>query len=228
MAIHQPEFFPWLGFFDKMKRADCYVVLDHVQFKKRYFENRNRIVNGDASQWITTPVRSKGHFKQSLCDVRIDRQQHWQQKLCARIYHSYRQATYFDRYFSSLEKVIQDKDYEFIVDFNMVIIQWFRKIFDIKTPIIFSSSLNVDQFKASRLILEVCKNMLTNAYLCGPSGKDYLDLKSFEKEGVELIWHDFVHPIYPQINSKFISHLSTLDFVFNCSGDNWDKYFHPC
>ena len=87
VAIHQPEFFPWIGFFDKMKRVDTYVIFDHVQFKKRYFENRNRLKIKDDSTWVTLPVLTKGRFNQRISDVEINDDINWQKKMFAKLQH---------------------------------------------------------------------------------------------------------------------------------------------
>ena len=95
IAIHQPEFMPWAGFFNKMTQSDLFVILDHVQFKKRYFENRNRIVSprGKVS-YITIPVKTKGKYIQSICDVEIDNAQAWKDLMLERIRHSYSKAPF--------------------------------------------------------------------------------------------------------------------------------------
>ncbi len=80
IAIHQPEFLPWLGYFDKMQRVDKYIVFDHVQFKKRYFENRNRIKQGNMPVWLSIPVKTRGKYLQKINEVEIDNCSSWQKK----------------------------------------------------------------------------------------------------------------------------------------------------
>ena len=85
IAIHQPEFLPWLGYFDKMSKVDKYVYLDRVQFKKRYYENRNRIKQDNEVVWATVPVKTKGRYEQIIKDVEIDQTKLWQNKLWQKI-----------------------------------------------------------------------------------------------------------------------------------------------
>jgi hypothetical protein len=216
VAIHQPEFFPWLGFFDKMRRADRYVVLDIVQFKKRYFENRNRIKLNSSPHWITVPVQTKGKFYQKIYEVKIASDAKWQRKMYNTICHAYQRSPYFHRYKDEIESLICRECYEFLIHFNLAIIQWFRKVFNIQTPIFLASELSVHQFSSSRLILEICRQMEATHYLCGSSGKNYLNLNDFNDFGIEIVFQNFKHPLYPQVGDGFISYLSSLDYILNC------------
>ena len=216
IAIHQPEFMPWAGFFHKMGNVDCYVVFDHVQFKKRYFENRNKIKNGDEAIWVSLPVISKGRYLQPINEVEVDNSSPWQRKLWEKIRHSYGKARCYSEYSDEVQKIIIGNKYEKLFDFNIVFIEWFRKVLDIKTPIVFSSTLGVGSYTASDLILEICRRMGASRYLCGPSGKDYLCIEDFRRSGVEIEWQDFKHPVYQQKGREFIPYLSTIDMVFNC------------
>lgn len=216
VAIHQPEFMPWLGFFDKMHKADKYVVFDHVQFKKRYFENRNRIKCGNEAVWVTLPVKSKGKYLQRINEVEIENSIPWQRKIWESIRHCYTNSNYLNDYSQELETLLLTDRYEMLMDFNLAFIEWFRKVLNINTPTVFSSKLGVEDYSGSGLILEICRKLGANQYLCGPSGKDYLNIDDFEKEGIEIIWQDFKHPSYHQNGTEFIPYLSTLDLIVNC------------
>lgn len=221
LAIHQPEFMPWLGFFNKMKMADKYIVFDHVQFKKRYFENRNKIKFNEKSIWLTLPVKSRSRFTQAIKDVEIDASVPWQRKMSEKIRHCYSRSSFFNDYYQEVVNIIHAEGYKRLIDFNMAFIEFFRHVFVISTPMEFSSDLNVESFQGSDLILEICKKTGATKYLCGISGKDYLKLEEFQKSGIEIIWQDFRHPEYPQEGKPFIPSLSALDLVFCCgSGQN--------
>ena len=87
---------------------------------------------------------------------------------------------------------------------------------DIRPEYVRSSKLNVDGLK-STLILDICKEVGATVYIAGPSGKDYLDMKSFGDERIKVVFNDFVHPVYPQRRiSEFIDHLSAIDLIMNC------------
>ena len=103
-----------------------------------------------------------------------------------------------------------------LMDFNLACICWFRKVLTIENPVVFSSRLGVADYKASDLIREICKRMDAQRYLCGPSGKDYLNEDDFRREGIEIVWQEFQHPKYPQLSHEFTPYMSVLDLVFNC------------
>lgn len=225
IAIHQPEFIPWLGFFDKMKRVDKYIVFDHVQFKKRYFENRNRIKQGNTAVWLSIPVKTKSKYSQNINEVEIDNSSPWQKKSWEKIRYCYLKSQYFKEYSKELEILFLLKKYEKLIDFNMVFIEWFRKILNINTPMVFSSDMNVEGFRASDLILEICLRAGATEYLCGLSGKDYLKLDDFSAAGIEVKFQNFEHPKYEQRGSEFIPYLSMLDMVLNCGFDSQQILF---
>ena len=130
IAIHQPEFMPWPGFFQKMYLADKYIFLDHVQFKKRYFENRNQIVSpqGDVS-YITVPVVTKNKYLQSINTVKVDNQQLlWKQKLLNKIKHYYSKSDYFNTYFLELVTIIESFNSNELMQLNINIINFFVDI----------------------------------------------------------------------------------------------------
>jgi|APSaa5957512535_1039671.scaffolds.fasta_scaffold11098_2 hypothetical protein len=225
IAIHQPEFIPWLAFFDKMKQADRYVILDHVQFKKCYFENRNRIKFENKAIWLTVPVKSKHKYYQSISDVQIDNSSNWQRKMLQKFLHCYGRSKYYNEIINELEPLVISRKYERLIDLNITFINWFRKIFEIKTPIDFSSNMEVQQYNGSDLILETCIRLGANHYICGASGKNYLRLNDFQSSGIEIIWSEFNHPQYPQLGENFIGHLSSLDYVFNHGVKNSSNTF---
>ena len=223
LAIHQPEFMPWLGFFQKMALADAYVVLDHVQFKKRYFENRNRVVSpkGEVS-YIGLPVKTKGRFTQNINEVEIDNSQAWKKRLLKSIKYNYARTPYFDYYYQDLQSLVEGTEYEKLIDFNLAMISFFRRHLGISTPLQFSSSLDVSSVKGSDLILKICLLSDADVYLCGVSGRDYLDVSDFESAGVQIEWLDYKSPRYPQLCPDFAEYMSTIDLLFNHGPQSFD------
>ncbi len=223
IAIQQPEHLPWLGFFDKMQKCDQYVYLDNVQFKKRYFENRNRIRTEQGSRWITVPVLTKGRYHQKINEVVIDNEEDWRRKYFGIIRHTYAKAGYFKEYYCELERIVQQR-FEKLVDLNVTLIDWVREELKISTPTIRASQIREYKEKGSDLILAICKDLGAKAYISGPDGRNYLKLHTFEQEKIELIYHDYEHAEYTQMYSPFISHMSVLDFLFNEGGEAWKTF----
>ena len=224
IAIHQPEFFPWLGFFDKMARAEKYIIFDHVQFKKRYFENRNQLKLNEEAVWITLPVKTKGRYNQQIKEVEISHDSKWQKKIFGRLQHCAAPTPWGAQTVESLEHTVVGKEYNKLIDFNLSIIEWFRGQFGIDTPMERSSDLGVEHLTSSDLILQICKKVEAKTYLCGDSGKEYLTVSEFEANDVEIEWQSFDHPRYEQPGDTFIPYLSALDFVFNYGPHSKEKF----
>ena len=210
LAAHQPQYMPYLGYLHKMKKADIFVILDDVQFKKNEWQNRNRIKGKDGPVWITVPVFH--NFGQLIKDVRIRNNIPWQRKHKNTIQTYYSKAPHFHLFdrFSSLWK----REFEKLIDINMESIRVLCEIFGINTPIYFSSEFNIKKTKTERLVA-LCKELGAEFYLSGQGAKDYLDVELFRKEKIEVIWQEFTHPEYPQLWGDFIPNLSAIDAVLN-------------
>ncbi|MCM8819267.1 MAG: WbqC family protein [Candidatus Omnitrophica bacterium] len=214
VSVHQPQYLPWLGYFHKIANSDCFVFLDCVQYKKREFQNRNRIRTKDGWVWLTVPVISKDKENQLICQVKINNDFPWQRKHLNSIKLSYKEAPYFFSYIGFFEEVYSKKWLN-LIDLNLAIINFLLEKFSIKTPIKFLSQLNIKSTKTERII-EICKSLGADTYLSGIGGKDYLDEELFKKNNIKLIYQEFKHPIYRQCYSPFISQLSAIDLLFNC------------
>ena len=213
-AIQQPEHIPWIGFFNKMSHSDLFVYLDNVQFKKRYFENRNKVISNGEVLWLTVPVITKGLQTQTISDVKIDYDQPWQKKYKGRLEHTYgRFPTWED-----IKKITYpplEKSFDKIIDLNLSLIQNIRDYLGIDTPTARASKMCCDNLKGSDLILEICSQSNTRTYISGPNGINYLESEKFLKKEIEIVYHNFQHPEYTQMVEGFVSHLSVLDLIAN-------------
>jgi len=217
ITIHQPEHLPWLGLFNKISKADIFVILDNVQYEKNYFQNRNRILGTNGVQWIGIPVVNKNHMEQTIATTKIasdPKNIKWRQKYLQTIKQSYGKYPYFNEVYPIIEDAI-NLETELFIDINVLIIESFCKSLDIYPKYVFASKLGVDGLK-SDLILDICKKTDADTYIAGPSGRDYLDLKSFDDNNIQVVFNDYHHPIYEQRKTdEFISHLSALDLFMN-------------
>lgn len=213
ISIQQPEFFPWLGFFDKMLRVDKIVYLDNIQFKKRYFENRNRVRTYEGWTWIVTPVITKGRYKQNINEVEIDNSRAWRKKLIGTIEHNYRGAPFWQELGPELCRIVMNPMNR-LAELNLAVIQLMLKKMGLTTAWVLASSLNT-QHHGSDLILEICEKMGAREYLSGRDGKEYLNLGMFEKKGISVHFQNFVHPIYHQFHGGFEQAMSVVDLYFN-------------
>ncbi|MBI4708045.1 MAG: WbqC family protein [Candidatus Omnitrophica bacterium] len=223
LSVHQPQYIPWLGYFDKIRKSDCFVFLDDVQYKKREYENRNKIKASDGAHWLTVPVITKGAYFQKINDVLIDDTQRWQEKHYKAIEFSYHKAPDFKRYLPFLEEVFIRRKWEKLVDLNIFIIKFVLKELEIGTTISLESEIAAGGQSTDRII-NICRKLGCDSYLSGMGGSAYLVEEKFSSAGIKLIYQDFKHPEYPQQFGGFESNLSVIDLLLNC-GPHAGKYF---
>ena len=214
IAIQQPEHIPWLGFFDKMTKCDKFVLLDNVQFKKRYFENRNKIRTRDDYKWVTVSVVSKARYTQVINEVEVDNYTRWKRKYWLSIVHAYSKAPYFKRYSEKFEDILK-QEWIKLVDLNVALLKVIRNILGITTEMIMASCIVSENKKGSDLILSICEELKASKYISGPDGINYLSVEEFKNSGIHIEYHRYQHPEYKQMYTPFLSHMSVVDLIFN-------------
>lgn len=216
IAIHQPNYLPYLGFFNKVKNCDIFVILDDVDFTKSGFFQRNKIrtsLNTPQSKgwmWLSVPVEEK-HIP---CNqIKIKNNIEWASYHWLQIQTNYSKSPFFSKY--SLElKEIYNRTYDRAIDLNVDIINLLIKYFGLTSKIVFGSTLNCDS-KGPKHLMEIVKGLGGDTYLSGASGQNYLDLSLFENVGIKVIFQDFEHPVYKQRYSGFVPNMSAIDYLFN-------------
>ena len=218
LSIHQPEFLPWYGYIHKLYHSDIFVILDDVQFKKNYFENRNKILTKNGPIWITIPVVSKDRLDNTIRTTKINWHKDWRKKVISTIQQTYSKYSFYDEIKPLLE--IFDIKYETIYELNMAIINFIIKLLDIDTKIIIQSELNTTKHK-NDLLLEICQKLDVDKYMMNMNGSDYFEYELFKENNIEVIHHDFKHIRYDQKNSsdKFIDYMSFVDIIANIGKD---------
>ncbi len=217
VAIHQPQYLPWLGYFDKMNRADVFCYLNDVQYKKSEWQNRNRIKTAQGWQWLTVPVRY--HFPDKINEVPINHTTGWQKKHLQALITNYSRAPFFKSYGDIFEDTFS-REWEFISELNIHLLERLRKALnmDAKQTVV-SSELDLREEPTDRLI-DICKAVGADTYLAGQGGANYMDLERFAQNGINVITQNFKHPVYPQMFADFESHLSIVDLLFNCGPES--------
>jgi hypothetical protein len=235
VAAHQPHYMPWLGYLDKMAKADLFVVMDDLQYEAQNFQNRQRIKLHSGAQWLTVPLE-RGTQADRICDKRIDnsgsRRQHWQRRTWMTLEINYRRAPYWQKYADEL-RAVYAQTWVSLLELDMKMLDLARSWLHIKTPIIRASSLGLQGQKTER-ILDMCKKVGARCYLSGGGGSTgYLDVEQIGRAGVGLIWQHFEHPRYTQRypEAGFLSHLGFIDLVLNHGEQSREIMFatsHPC
>ena len=216
-AIHQPQYLPWLGYFDKMRRADVFVLLDNVQFKKNEWQNRNRIriANDPGWQWLTVPVLHD--HGQGINEVKLNPSVDWRRQHVAALESSYARAPYFKECWPRL-RPLYDREWNTLADVNSAFVRELAALFGITTRIVLASEFSVTTEKTRRLI-DICRAVGADTYLAGAGAENYMDFDEFRASGLQLDIQQYQHPVYPQLWAKtpeqFVSHLSAVDLLFN-------------
>lgn len=211
IAIHQPQYLPWLGYLDKIDRADIFVLLDSVQYKKNEWINRNRIKTASGPQWITVPV-SYNH-PEKIMNVKIDNKTKWGKKHLHALITNYSKSDYFEKHRPFFEE-IYSRTWEKLSELNIHIIKYLLKAFDIKTDLALASDFKLSEEPTERLI-DICKILKAKTYLSGSQGKNYLNTKRFLEENIDVVFQDFKHPVYQQLYGDFLPNMASVDLLFN-------------
>ncbi len=226
VVAHQAEAIPWLGFFSKAAMGDVFLLLDDTQFKKEYFENRNKIrTPNKVWDWLNFPTNGKKHLPNML-EVELQGS-NWKRKHLNKLRMSYGKAPYFSTIYPEIEELYASFSSSKLVDINIAFIKYGFKKFNINIPIYRISDLKKDGLKiegeSSELVLSIAKESRAKVFVAGQSGKNYLHSEAFTNSGIKLVFQEFEHPVYPQFHTGFQPYMSFLDLLFNC-GNNALKY----
>ena len=220
LAIHQPNFLPWLGYFDKIKKSDIYVILDTVQVPRgKSIANRNKIKSAQGELELVVPIKKpKGNEgKVTYNEVEIADNK-WAKKALKAIELNYKKAEYFDRYFPILKEIF---DYTDFCQMNIAFINYVNKELDIKTPVHLLSELGSEDLgQKNELIINICQHFNANVYLSGKGAKKYNDPELLNNHGISIEYQEFEHPVYKQLHGEFIPYLSVIDILMNLGPDS--------
>lgn len=213
-AVMQPTYLPWLGYMALMDRVDVFVYLDSVQFDKRSWQQRNRIKTANGVQWLTVPVKSKGKREQRIDEVEVDAASGFARKHVTAMTLAYKKAPRAEVLAESLYPVY-GRGQSRLADLNMDTLEALRGLLGIDTPLVRSSGMAATGTKAD-LLAGLCAELGVERYISPPGSRDYLDASdAFAKAGIEVAYHEYVHPEYPQLHGAFEPYLSVVDLLAN-------------
>ena len=217
LSVHQPHYIPWIGYFDKIAKSDCFVFLDLVQYKPREFVNRNKLRTKDGWMWLSLPMVSKGLSGQPICACRLDNTFPWRRQHWNSMQSWYGGAPFFDAH-KDFFHALYEKEWLNFCDLSVTIIRYVMQQLSVNTPVYFESRLGTTK-KSTERIIELCLKLHADTYLSGAGGKAYLEVSKFAEAGVRLKFQDFTHPAYQQQFMKheedFLPNMTILDLLFN-------------
>jgi len=196
LTAHQPVYLPWIGLFNKIALADIFCYFDIVQYQKKDYNNRNKIKTNNGDLWLSVPVESKNHLSKNVSKILII-QNNWVDKHIKSIELNYKKTPFFKHYFPELKSILINESNNSLGCLNLKLLEYFMGCLGINTPIVKASEYDFNG-KGSELVLDMCIKLKANKYIFGEQGKNYADIKSFNKAGVGVCFQQYNHPVYRQ------------------------------
>jgi hypothetical protein len=227
VAIHQPQYLPWLGYLAKWAAADLFIFLDTVQYEKNGWQNRNRVKTARGPAWLTVPVHAP--LGTPIAEVMLDTRQAWRRRHLRAIEHAYADAPMFARVHASLA-ALYATEWTALAPVAAATATWMARELEIAVPARFASELGVAATDPTARLVALCRAVGADTYLAGRDGVTYMDLAQFAAAGIVVRAQRYAHPVYRQNHGAFVPNLSALDLVLNeaeaarivRSGDAWD------
>ncbi|MBW7954469.1 WbqC family protein [Candidatus Gracilibacteria bacterium] len=214
-SIHQPNYIPYLGLFNKIKQSDVFVIYDIAQYTKGDYHNRNKVKGSNGEVLLTLPVFV--NFGQEIKDVRFNNsilKKHFQT-----IEQNYKKAKFYNDYITKIKEIYDYKG-DSISEFNTITIKKICELLGIKTKfIILSDLINSMESKNTDALIDICKLVGATEYISGAGGKNYIEESKFTQAGIILHYQDYHHPNYNQLWGDFIPYMSIIDLILN-EGEN--------
>lgn len=220
----QPTYLPWAGYFNLMARVEKFVFLDDVQFARRSWQSRNRILLDGKEHLFTVPVR-KNERSVLLRDVEIVEQGFWREDHWKTLVAAYAKAPHGRALLDAIEPCYHAAGLEKLADFTIALISRIAEILKISTTTIRASSLECSG-KRSEHLLNICQELGCNRYFSPAGASGYLEQDGFAGHaGVQLNFQDFDPPAYAQRGtSNFLSHLSVVDVIAHLGPEGASEY----
>lgn len=210
VVIEQPNYLPWLGYFDLIRQADVWIWYDDVQYTKRDWRNRNRIAAACGAEWLTIPVKTKGRFAQRICDVELDPSQPWMRRHLESIRRCYARAPFFAPMFSIVEEAFAAGDMR-LSDLTIRLSKSICTLLALSPTFLRSSELPHAQSDREERLRELCRVVGGNVYLSGPAAREYIDPHAFAAARIELRYIVYDYPPYARGSQPFVPNLSIID-----------------
>lgn len=213
IAISQSNYIPWRGYFDLINYVDIFVFFDEVQFTRRDWRNRNKIVCNDKIKWLTIPLKNKGNYFKSIYEMEVQNQD-WIKDHLNKIESYYRHTEHFEKNYQIIKHIFKKIQSKKLSEINQTIIKEICKKLDIKTKFYNSNEFNNsnNERNPSSRLLNICKVNKANLYVSGPAAKNYLNERLFEINNIKIEW--FEHSDIDQ-NAKInlFQNLSIIDSI---------------
>lgn len=228
ISIHQSQFLAWIPYYYKILKSDVFIVLDNVQYQKNGVQNRNQIKTPNGCTWLTLPIKNK--FGQNINETEISDYKNNKNKILKTLEMSYSKSKYYNQIMPNLIKIF-DTDIQNLHQINNKILLYFLEILNINTQIKYSSAYTTIG-KKDNLIIDLINQADISEqkqYITGQGGLEYMDLKKFKNNNIDILLYEFEYKPYPQLWKKFdfLEKLSIIDLLFN-DMENAREYINFC
>lgn len=225
LASHQPDFFPYMGYFYKMFQSDTFVFSDNVQYSKTGRHNYNEILTANGPMRVTLPIH---YHVAPLNEIQIAADDAWVSRTLKTLWMEYKKADCFHEAFPVMEELLaKAKAAENLADFNIACILYLAERFGLDNrTFILSSELGLKNRRDARII-EMCKLLGDDVYVSGDGAKDYHIEADYRENGIKLRYSDYQPVIYPQAGRPATVNMSVIDYVMNCGfriPRGWEKW----
>lgn len=195
VAIIQPSFLPWVGYFQIIASCNHFVFYDDVQYDRRSWRNRNKISSQNGPQWITVPVKNKGLYFQKINSTEIDYSTNWQKKILNTLQMNYSKFPFFKKYYSWIDESFAG-NFKTICELDIKLTQDVCQFLDIKTSFHLSSSLpRPEGTNKIESLIFICKMLSAEIYISGPSAREYIgDSSAFKESAIKLCYANYNIP----------------------------------
>lgn len=211
VAIHQPNFFPWLGYFDKIARADVFVFLDGVGYPKNSWVNRVKVAVQGKAQWITCPVQ-RTSASGTICEVLIDEARDWRGRILKTLHANYARAPRFGEAMDVIAPLIGNRESR-LADFNIAAIKAVSACLGLETRFVRQSTLQAEGV-SNALLVSLVRACGGETYLMGGGAAGYHDDEPFRQAGIRVVRQDFL-PFEYGAEGSFIPGLSAIDYLMH-------------
>ena len=228
VSIHQPLYFPWLGYFFKIGSADEFVFLDDAQFVKNGIVNRNRIWTRQGIKWLSIPVKNR--LGQAINETKFS-DPRWRRRHLQTLRSVYGRSPGFRHIYPPLAELLEREDWPNLAAINIAVVQHVCEFLKIPVPTLCASSLGLEG-KADRRVVKIIRALGGDTYLSGRGGANYQSIENFEPFGIQLEYLKYPDFNYPRSSvgiegsnrSEFQQPLSVLDFLFTCGDESRERF----
>ena len=217
VAIHQPNFFPWLGYFDKIARSDAFIFFDDVQFPKTggVWCNRVKLLVSGEARWVTAAIDRNYHGTRTIREMSFLADNPWRDKLLKSIESDYRRHPFYGETVDMITLLLLNPEVN-IAEYNIQAVTAIVHRLGLDTDKLKCSSVIPHEGSSNELLCSLTQLAGGDTYMSGGGAEGYQDEAVFTERGIALSYQNFDHPIYPQRGQKdFVAGLSIIDAAMN-------------